>query len=116
MKINVERNDVLEWLDALSAASASSRSPKLWKRVHSLLAVPARRRVGVNVYKINKSSKEGDNVVVPGKVLSLGTMDHKVNIAAVEYSKKAAETLNSTNCKIMGIKEMINQKRVSIIK
>jgi large subunit ribosomal protein L18e len=116
MKINVERNDVLEWLDVLSSASASTKSPKLWKRVHYLLAVPTRRRISVNIYKINKYSKDGDNIVVPGKVLSLGAMDHKVNIAALEYSKKAKELLGSANCKLMGIKEMIDQKKVNIIK
>lgn len=116
MKINVERSDVLEWLDALSAASASTKSPKLWKRVHSLLSVPARRRVSVNIYKINKYTKDGDNVVVPGKVLSVGAMDHKVNIAALEYSGKAKEMLGSANCKMLSIKEMMSQKRVNIIK
>lgn len=116
MKINAERSDVREWLDTLSKASESGQSPKLWKRVHQLLNVPARKRASVNLYKINKYSREGDNVVVPGKVLSVGSMDHKVNIAALEYSKKATELLGSANCRIMSISDMVNQKRVNIIK
>ncbi len=116
MKINVERNDVKEWLDLLSSAYTSDKSPKLWKRVHTLLAVPARRRTSVNLYKINKYSKEGDNIVVPGKVLSVGMMDHKINIAALEYSKKAADLLASAGCRMLDIREMIGQKRISIIK
>ncbi len=116
MKINVERNDVKEWLDVLSKASKSDKTPKLWGRVYELLAVPARRRVGVNLYKLNKHTKEGDNVVVPGKVLSMGSLDHKINIAALEYSKKAIQQLGSANCKMVTIQEMIGQKKVSIIK
>ncbi len=116
MKINAERGDVKEWLDTLSKAAASTNSPKLWKRVHHLLNVPARKRASVNLYKINKYTKEGDNVVVPGKVLSVGSMDHKVNIAALEYSSKAAELLNGANCSITSIADMVGKKKINIIK
>ncbi|MCL4378928.1 MAG: 50S ribosomal protein L18e [Candidatus Marsarchaeota archaeon] len=115
MKTNAERSDVREWLDVLSKAAESDRSPKLWKRVHHLVSVPARRRANVNIYKINKHTKDGDNVVVPGKVLSIGRMDHKVNIAALEYSKSAETLLSGASCRMVSISEMIGQKRVNII-
>ncbi len=115
MKTNAERSDVKEWLDVLSRAAGQDRSPKLWKRVHHLVSVPARRRASVNIYKINKHTKDGDNVVVPGKVLSVGMMDHKVNIAALEYSKKAEALLSGASCRMVKISEMIGQKRVSVI-
>ncbi len=116
MKINVERNDIKEWMDILSGASAKSGPKKVWGSVLSLLAVPARRRVSVNLYKINKYSKEGDNIVVPGKVLSVGAMDHSVTISAVEYSKEALDQLNSAKCKVIGISDMLGQKKVNIIR
>ncbi|HUC38996.1 MAG TPA: 50S ribosomal protein L18e [Candidatus Acidoferrum sp.] len=115
MKIHAERNDVIEWLDLLSKGSDSKKT-KLWMRVHELLSVPARKRVSVNIYKINKYSKEGDNVIVPGKVLSVGAMDHKINITALEYSKSAMEQLHMAGCKVLALKEMIAQKKVTILK
>lgn len=89
MKINVEKAKVKEWLDGLSTASREKYYPELWKRVHRLTAVPARRRASVNLYKIDKYTKEGDLVVVPGKVLSIGEMKHKVTIAAIDFSAPA---------------------------
>ena len=57
-----------------------------------LSEVPARSRKTVNLYKINKYSEEGDNIIVPGKVLGEGQMDHKINITAMEYSARALRT------------------------
>ena len=115
MRLNVEKSSVKEWMDALSAASRKEHYPKLWKRVHSLVAVPARRRASVNLYKIGKYTKEGDNVVVPGKVLSNGEINHKVNIAAIEFSAPALKSLKEANCKIVGIREMLGSKRIRVI-
>ncbi len=116
MKINVERNDIKEWMNTLSRASSASGSKKVWGSVLSLLSVPARRRVSVNIYKINRFSKEGDNIIVPGKVLSVGAMDHSVTIAAVEYSKKALDQLGAAKCRVIGLNEMLNQKKGNIIR
>ncbi|MGI0133638.1 MAG: 50S ribosomal protein L18e [Candidatus Micrarchaeaceae archaeon] len=115
MKINVEKRDVIEWLDVLSEASRGKHYPALWKRVRGLVAVPSRRRASVNLYKLNKHTKAGDNVVVPGKVLSVGAMDHKINVAAIEFSMPARSALKAADCKMMTIKEMVKADKVHLI-
>ena len=115
MKINVERQDIKDWLAALESASRGERYKGLWKRLYRLSAVPSRSRKSVNIYKIDKHTKEGDNVVVPGKVLSEGAMSHKVNIAAMEFSAKALASLKAANCRVSTIKEMTNESRIKII-
>ena len=57
---------------------------------------PARKNKGVNVWKINKHSKEGDVVVVPGKVLSFGKLEHQVTVYALTYSVKAEDKINAS--------------------
>ena len=115
MKINVEKQNVKQWLDVLSEASKSDHYGKLWRRVHYLVAVPSRKRASVNLYKINKNSKDGDNIVVPGKVLSTGPIEHRVNISAIEFSETAMKSLKEANCKIVDIREMIKANRVHVI-
>lgn len=115
MKISVEKHDVKEWLDVLSEASRGKHYPALWKRVHGLVAVPSRKRNGVNLYKLNEHTKDGDNVIVPGKVLSVGSMDHKINVAAIEFSTQAKHGLKAANCKIVPIKEMVKAEKVHLI-
>lgn len=113
--INVEKSSVKEWISELSAASKKEHYPKLWKRVHELVAVPARRRVSVSLRKIERYTKEGDNVVVPGKVLSNGEIRHKVTIAAIEFSEPALRSLKGADCRVIGIKEMLSSKNVRVI-
>ncbi len=115
MKINAEKSSVKEWLSTLSAASRGEHYPALWKRVHRLVEVPARRRKTVNLSQISRNSKEGANVIVPGKVLSEGSMDHKVTIAAMEFSKDALAGLNKAGCRVVSLKEMIGSKKVQVI-
>ncbi len=116
MKSHFERIDIKEWIDLLGSANSVEKQRKVWLRVKEILSVPSRQRIAVNIYKINKGTKEGDNVIIPGKVLSVGHMEHKVNIAALEYSASAAEKLAKAGCKIMDLRSMMDQKRISIIR
>jgi len=115
IKITVEKGEIKEWLRLLAEASRKDHYPKLWKRVHNLVAVPERRRTSVNLYKIERYSKENDNIIIPGKVLSNGEITHRVNIAAVEFSEPALKRLKEANCRIVELKEMLNSKNVKVI-
>lgn len=115
MKINVEKSNIKEWLTELDNASKGEHYVALWKRVRGLVAVPARRRASVNLYKLEKHSKQGDNVIVPGKVLSTGSISHGVNIAAIEFSSSALARLKEANCKIVPLKEMLKAEKIRVI-
>ncbi|MBS3151964.1 50S ribosomal protein L18e [Candidatus Woesearchaeota archaeon] len=67
---------------------------KVWKAVARYLESPTRQRREVNLYKIDKYSKEGEFIVVPGKILSQGDLNKKVTVAAYRFSEKAKEKIN----------------------
>ncbi|MEM0154426.1 MAG: 50S ribosomal protein L18e [Methanothrix sp.] len=115
MKITPERKDIRDAISVLSEMSKGADAKPIAKKLYGLLAVPRRKRVSVNLYKIDKCTKEGDNVIVPGKVLSVGALSHKVNIAALEFSDTALERINETGSSTSTIKEMVNKKNVRII-
>ena len=58
-------------------------------------------------------------VLVPGKVLSLGEMSKKVDVAAFNFSAEAKKKIEQANGKIMTIKELLEQnpegKKVRIL-
>ena len=59
---------------------------RAWREVVKWLNRPKRRRVSVNLNQINRNTKENDLVVVPGKVLGLGEINHKLqSIAAYSF-------------------------------
>ena len=73
---------------------ARKNKAKIWKYLKELLERPRRNKIIVNISKINKLTKEGDVVIVPGKVLGMGELDHSLTIAAFDFSKTAKEKLN----------------------
>lgn len=92
----------------LRKAAHENKAP-VWKYVAELLQRPARRRVVVNVSKINRYSRENEVVVVPGKVLGAGTVDHPVTVAAIAFSRSAAEKIKSAGGRVMHILELIEE-------
>ena len=56
----------------------------IWRRIAEMLLKSKRRRIAVNISRISRYTKENDEVIVPGKVLGSGTIDHPVK--AVSYT------------------------------
>jgi len=73
--------------------AAREHDAPIWRRVAELLERPRRKRVAVNISRINRYTTDGDVVVVPGKVLSSGQLTHKVTVAAWAFSEKAREKI-----------------------
>lgn len=74
---------------------SNSQKVKIWKAVAENLARPTRRMRKVNLWKINKFTKENETIVVPGKVLGVGELDHKVNVAAYQFSEGAKSKIDN---------------------
>ena len=80
----------------------------LWRRIAYELERPTRQRRAVNIYRINKYTRDGEIALIPGKVLSLGDLTKKITVAAYQFSDQAKEKINKTG-KAMSIKELIKQ-------
>lgn len=66
----------------------------LWSRIADDLERSTRKRREVNVDRINKYTEANELVIVPGKVLSNGELDHKVTVAAFRFSADAESKIN----------------------
>ncbi len=86
---------------------AEENGIKIWKTVAEYLEKPKRQRIAVNVSKINRYTKEGDLVVVPGKVLGTGEINHKVKVAAFEFSSSALHKIKRAGGVAMSIEDLI---------
>lgn len=87
----------------------SKKKAPAWKRVAELLRKRGRRKKGVNLYSLEKHCKEGETVVVPDRVLSLGKISKKLTVAALSVSKPAASKLASAGCKLISIARLVEQ-------
>ncbi len=82
----------------------------LWGRIADDLEKPSRQRREVNLARINVSTKENEIVVVPGKVLGTGSLDHKVTLAAWKFSEQAREKVASVKGSTLTIEELMKKK------
>lgn len=114
MKINVEKNSIKNWIE--STSNVEGPDAEIWKAVNKMLKVPKRKRVSVNLYKIDKFSKENSNIIVPGKILAVGKLNHKVNIASTEISDKAREEIEKSGSKIYSLEEFKKLKNINVIR
>lgn len=78
----------------------------LWKRVAADLSRATRKRREVNLYQLQKTLRDGETALVPGKVLSVGGFHKKNTIAAYVFSGAAREKINKTG-KAISIHELL---------
>ena len=90
----------------------------LWLRIARDLSRPTRIRRTVNLYKIDKHTRDGETAIVPGKVLSVGDLTKKLTVAAYQFSGKAEEKINKVG-KAIKIQELMKSnpegKKIRII-
>jgi|SRR3989344_1366466 len=82
---------------------------KAWFPLASLLSGPTRKYTSVNLDELEKKTKEGDTVVVPGKVLGAGEISKKIRVCALGFSNSAREKLKRVKGEVILISEEIKQ-------
>jgi len=88
---------------------AKENNANIWMYVAELLSKPTRGRVEVNLEKINKLCKEGDTILVPGKVLGYGRLDKKIVVAAWRFSESALNKIKQVGSEAISIEELIRR-------
>ncbi|MEM0445930.1 MAG: 50S ribosomal protein L18e [Candidatus Nitrosocaldus sp.] len=101
------QNQILvESIERLRRA-AKEHDAAVWSRVGELLERPRSRRVEVNLSKIARYSSAGSMVVVPGKVLGSGIIEHPVTVAAFSFSSTAVKKILNAKGKVLSIDELV---------
>lgn len=101
----LQRKTNKELVETIIAAKKKEK----WLEVASVLSSPRRESININLDQIDKLTKEGDTVVVPGKVLSQGEISKKIKIVAFGFSEKAKEKLLKSKVQTSSIMEEIKK-------
>ncbi len=100
-------NPELMRLVRLLRKAARENKANIWRTVAEYLSKHRRRRIAVNVSRINRYTKDGDAVVVPGKVLGAGLITHPIKVAALDFSEQARQKIIKARGKCLSIPELI---------
>ena len=97
---------LIDTIKALKDASKES-GKAIWKALAEELDKPKRRRVSVNLSRIDRHTEEGEVVAVPGKVLAAGSLSKPVKIAAFSFSEGAVEKIKTAKGEYMSLDELL---------
>jgi len=86
---------------------AKRHNTPIWRDIAERLERPLRVWPEVNVSRIERYAKEGEVIIVPGKVLGSGILTKKVNVAAWKFSKSAKEKIEKAGGRVMTIRELM---------
>ena len=88
---------------------SSTEKNNLWKRIADDLEKPTRTRRAINLSRINRFTQPKETVIVPGKVLGSGTLNHELTIAAFTFSEGAKQRIAESKGKAISIMELMKQ-------
>jgi len=99
---------IMQLIEQLKTQSRT-KDAALWREVAEKLSKPSRQRISVNLSRINRCTEKNATVVVPGKVLASGALNHAVTVAAFDASDKAKEKLAAAKAKYLTITELMEK-------
>ena len=82
----------IQMVKELKKASAKNDAP-IWVRLAKLALKTSSSKRAVNLTQINDVTKEGEVIVVPGKILGTGNVSHKITLSSFSISNSAAKKL-----------------------
>ena len=109
MKETKSTNPELIQLIRFLKIQSREKEANIWRDVAEHLAKAKKQRAAVNLSRINRHTQKSDMIVVPGKILGTGTLNHAITVAALSASEKAKEKLKAAKAKYLSIPELVEK-------
>ncbi len=96
-------------LIGLLKKESREKQAAIWLDVADHLAKSRSQSVSVNLSQLNRHTKKADFVVVPGKILGAGSIDHALTVASFGISEAAKAKLEAVKAKHLTIPELMEK-------
>jgi large subunit ribosomal protein L18e len=107
-KANPTNPELIDTIRLLKKTSKEN-DVKIWRKMAEYLTRTRRRRIAVNLSRINRYTKDGETIAVPGKVLAAGAFDHSITVTAFAFSEKAKAKIRKAKGKCLTFSELIKK-------
>jgi large subunit ribosomal protein L18e len=107
-KVEATNPELLKLVDSLRKQSRSSKA-EVWRDVAERLVKSRRRRVTVNLSRLNRYTSRNETVAVPGKVLASGEITHPITVAAFSFSGKAREKIRAARGRCVSFSDLVKK-------
>ncbi len=119
-KTQIEKQLVRKTNPELVKTIINAKKKEKWMEVAIVLSSPRINKRHINISKLDDEGKDGEIIVVPGKVLSQGEINKKIKVVALGFSEKAREKILKAGGETFSIIEEIKKnpeaKGVKILK
>ena len=78
----------------------------IWKALEREISKSRKIRREINISRLSAVTKNEEVVVVPGKILGSGEMDHKLTVCAFSISEPAIKKITLVGGKVIGLNEL----------
>ena len=107
-KLKATNPELLSLIQDLKKQSQETQA-EVWLTLANRLSASKRNRIAVNVSRLNRYTKDGETVVVPGKVLGAGKPDHPLTVAAFAFSDVAQAKIQTAKGKCLTIRDLMKK-------
>jgi large subunit ribosomal protein L18e len=107
-KVRTTNPELIKLIRFLKKQSRENKV-NIWRDIAKDLAKPRRKRVAVNISRLNMHTEKNDMVAVPGKVLGAGNIDHPITVAALAFSERAKEKILAAKGKCLSFSGLIKR-------
>jgi large subunit ribosomal protein L18e len=102
-------NPVLRRLIRQLRKHGKKQKARVWLELAERLEGPRRARPEVNLSQINRYASDRETIVVSGKVLAAGDLNHPVSVAAFKFSGAARRKIAAAGGRAMSIQQLVEQ-------
>ncbi|MBO4357057.1 MAG: 50S ribosomal protein L18e [Candidatus Methanomethylophilaceae archaeon] len=95
-------------IDNLKAITRDNNAA-IWRDIALRLEKPKKNWAEANLSKLERYAKDGETIVVPGKVLAAGSISKKITVAAFSFSDAAAKAIVAAGGKTMTFEELAKE-------
>ena len=103
MVSSTELSDMIRFLKI----KGRENKARIWSIAADQLSRPRRARAVLNLNHVSRSTNPNSLVLVPGKLLGSGAINHRVVIGAFEYSAVAREKVEGAGGQCMALKDFV---------
>jgi large subunit ribosomal protein L18e len=93
------------------AVISKLKKNKEYSSIVKNLSRPRRSKNAVNVGKLEKIGKNSPVIVVPGKVLGVGSLSKPVTVYAWHFSKQAKEKIEKAGGRALSLEKLTEEKQ-----
>ncbi len=109
MTLEKKTNPNLVRLVKYLKGKARNESAPIWRDVAGRLEKPSKNWAEVNLSTIQRHAKDGETILVPGKVLGAGYLNKRVSVGSFSISDGARKKIEQAGGSYMTIREMVDE-------